>query len=164
MMIWEGERNIIDNAIFKLNDNVRELPLPSFQTLKATAIKRVSYWPKNRQKYYYYYYYHYKRIRSPEIGPHECILLISDKWEVILEMNLVYLIHFWVTTGYTYVPPKKMPQSKSLHKNWIKHITHSFFWFVVSLGLLCVRDVRVSLQRPFYTYWDGHLISVPKYT
>lgn len=74
------DRNVIDNATFKLNDNVKGLPLPSFQTLKATAIKRVSYWSKNRQKYYYYY----KRIRSPEIGPHEYFLLISDKGEIIL--------------------------------------------------------------------------------
>lgn len=70
--IWRGKRLKITNIILKEKNKVGQMKLPNFRTYyKATAIKNVWYWQKNRHS-------RSMEQNSPEEGPHMYSQLIFD--------------------------------------------------------------------------------------
>ena len=91
--IWRGKRPRIANIILK-ESKVGGLMVSDFKTChRATVIKTVWYWWKNRQ------IDRWKRIGSSEIEPHKYSQLIFDKGTEAVQYNGAKIAYLTNGTG-----------------------------------------------------------------
>ena len=102
----------MENTILKENNKVGELTPLVFKTYyKATVIKTVCYWSKNRQTY------QWKRIESPEIDPHKYSQLIKEQRQYN-RAKIVFSTNFAGTTGHPHAKKKESRHRPyALHRN-----------------------------------------------